>query len=303
MDDIHVRMNAPPDWDLYRSFLAVLAEGSLSAAARRLGLTQPTLGRHIEALEAALGGAVLFTRSPSGLNPTEAALALGPHVEAMAAAAEALLRTASGEIDAARGVVRITTSDIMGAEVLPAILTGFHEQWPEVTIELVLSNRQEDLLRRDADIAVRMARPRQEALVARHVGDVTVRLFAHERYLAARGIPASLEDAAHSAIGFDRAYQPIRALESLAMPLDRSLFAFRSDNDLAQLAALRAGFGIGACQVQIARRDPTLVPVLEDQFSFDLECWVAMHEDLKASRRMRLVFDALVEGLAAFVAG
>src|SRR5580692_11497586 len=152
MDDIHVRMNTPPDWDLYRSFLAVLAEGSLSAAARRLGLTQ---------------------------------LTLGPHVEAMAAAAEALLRTASGEIDAARGVVRITTSDIMGAEVLPAILTGFHEQWPEVTIELVLSNRQEDLLRRDADIAVRMARPRQEALVARHVGDVTVRLFAHERYLAA----------------------------------------------------------------------------------------------------------------------
>src|SRR5580704_316405 len=211
MDDIHIRMSTPPDWDLYRSFLAVLAEGSLSAAARRLGLTQPTLGRHIEALEEALGGAVLFTRSPSGLNPTEAALALGPHVEAMAAAAEALLRTASGEIDAARGVVRITTSEIMGAEVLPAILTGFHEQWPEVTIELVLSNRQEDLLRRDADIAVRMARPRQEALVARHVGDVTLGLFAHQRYLAAHGTPTSLADAAHSAIGFDRAFQPIRA--------------------------------------------------------------------------------------------
>jgi len=296
-------MNVMPDWALYRSFLAVLAEGSLSAAARRLGLTQPTLGRHIEALEEALGGAVLFTRSPSGLNPTEAALGLGPHVEAMAAAAEALLRTASGEIDAARGVVRITTSEIMGAEVLPAILTGFHEEWPEVTIELVLSNRQEDLLRRDADIAVRMARPRQEALVARHVGDVTVSLFAHRRYLEAHGNPTNFQDAAHSAIGFDRGYQPLQALEALSLPLDRSLFAFRSDNDLAQLAALRAGFGVGACQVPIARRDPMLVPVLEDQFSFSLECWVAMHEDLKASRRMRLVFDALVEGLRVFVAG
>src|SRR5579864_1666778 len=124
--------------------------------ARLLGLTQPTIGRQIEALEGALVGQALFTRSPSGLRPTEAALALRPHAEAMAAAAEALLRTASGAADEARGVVRVTTSQVMGAEVLPTILARFHEGHPEIAIELVLSDRQEDLLRRDADIAVRM---------------------------------------------------------------------------------------------------------------------------------------------------
>src|SRR5580704_10812100 len=128
-----------PDWDLYRAFLAVLDTGSLSGAARRLGLTQPTIGRQIEALEQALGDAVLFTRSPGGLKPTEAALALRPHAEAMASAAEALLRTASGEHDQPRGVVRVTASQVVGAEVLPPILTRFHEAHPEVIIELDLS--------------------------------------------------------------------------------------------------------------------------------------------------------------------
>src|SRR5579864_2481798 len=131
---------ASPDWDLYRAFLAVLDAGSLSGAARQLGLTQPTIGRQIEALEAALGEAALFTRSPGGLRPTEAALALRPHAEAMASAAEALLRTASGDADRPRGVVRVTASHVVGAEVLPPILTAFHETHPEITIELVLSD-------------------------------------------------------------------------------------------------------------------------------------------------------------------
>src|SRR5580658_7604969 len=144
-------------WDHYRTLLAVLDEGSLSGAARTLGLTQPTVGRHVEALESELG-TPLFTRSVGGLAPTEAALALRPHAETMAAAAEALVRTASGEADAVRGVIRVTASDVMGVEVLPPMLAGFHEAHPDVIIELTLSNRQEDLLRREADIAVRMAR-------------------------------------------------------------------------------------------------------------------------------------------------
>jgi len=293
---------ATPDWDLYRAFLAVLDAGSLSGAARRLGLTQPTIGRQIEALEQALGGAVLFTRSPGGLRPTDAALALRPHAEAMASAAEALLRTASGEHDQARGVVRVTASQIVGAEVLPPILADFHELHPEIVIELVLSDRQEDLLRREADIAVRMARPTQAALTARRIGSVPLGLFAHRRYLQRHGEPTALDQPGIAAIGFDRSQETLSALKALNLPLNREMFAFRSDSDLAQLAAIRAGFGVGACQYGIARRDPNLVPVLTDSFRFDLEVWVAMHEDLKGSLRMRLMFDALVAGLQDYVA-
>ncbi|HZC18003.1 MAG TPA: LysR family transcriptional regulator [Caulobacteraceae bacterium] len=289
-----------PDWDLYRAFLAVLESGSLSGAARTLGLTQPTVGRQIEALEAGLD-AVLFTRSPGGLRATEAARALQPHAAAMASAADALLRTASGEADQVRGVVRVTASHMIGAEVLPPILTQFHEANPEIVIELALSDRQEDLLRRDADIAVRMARPTQAALTARRVGLVPVGLFAHRRYLERHGAPTRLEPGL-SGIGFDRNVEMLSALRDLQLPLTREYFSFRSDNDLAQLAALRAGFGIGGCQYGIARRDPDLVHVLADAFRFDMEVWVAMHEDLRSSRRMRLMFDALVEGMRNYVA-
>jgi DNA-binding transcriptional LysR family regulator len=287
-------------WDHYRTLLAVLEEGSLSGAARMLGLTQPTVGRHVETLERELG-APLFTRSAGGLAPTEAALALRPHAEAMAAAAEALIRTASGEAEAIRGVIRVTASDVMGVEVLPPMLTGFHEANPEVTIELTLSNRLEDLLRREADIAVRMVRPTQGALLAKRVGAVRLGLFAHRRYLEAHGVPTRLDDPRFAAIGFDRDAEAVRALRDRQLNFERESFAFRSDNDLAQLAAVRAGFGIGAAQLPIARRDSDLMPVLEGQFRYEMEVWVAMHEDLKASRRMRLMFDWLVEALGQYV--
>ena len=147
-----------PSWELYRSFLGVLRNGSLSRAARATGLTQPTIGRHVVALEEALGVG-LFTRSPSGLMPTAAALALLPHAAAMEAAAEALLRSASGAAEEARGTVRLTASEIMGTEVLPAMLAGFRERHPGIVVELALTDLTQDLLRRDADLAVRMSRP------------------------------------------------------------------------------------------------------------------------------------------------
>ncbi|HEY5072673.1 MAG TPA: LysR family transcriptional regulator [Caulobacteraceae bacterium] len=290
-----------PSWELYRSFLAVVGAGSLSAAARSLGLSQPTVGRHIEALERELD-AVLFTRSPGGLRPTEAALALRPHAEVMAAAAQALVRTASGGAGEVRGTVRLTASELVGAEVLPAMLAGFRELHPGVDIELALTNEQEDLLRRDADIAVRMARPTQSALLARRIGSVRLALYAHKTYLARHGAPASLADlAGHSVIGFDRIAPPTAIARGLGMELTRDLFALRTDSDLAQLAALRAGFGLCACQPVIADRSGELQPVLRDAFAFELEVWVAMHEDLKAVHRMRLMFDHLVAGLTAYV--
>jgi DNA-binding transcriptional LysR family regulator len=293
----------PPSWDELRTFLEVARDGTLSGAARRVGVTQPTVGRHIDALETALG-ATLFTRSPRGLTPTPAALALRPHAEAMAAAAAALGRAASGEAAGDRGAVRVTASDVIGCEVLPPVIAAFHAAHPGIAIELALTNRNEDLARRDADIAVRMVRPTQSGLVARKIGATRIGLYAHRDYLARFGQPRSLADlAGHCVIGFDRDNSSFRGAGDFARRLRREDFGFRCDNDLAQLAALRAGVGIGGCQENIAHRMPELVAVLPNAIPYALEVWLVMHEDLKATRRVRLLFDHLAAGLARYVRG
>lgn len=291
-----------PDWQTYRSFLAVMTEGSLSAAARKLALTQPTLGRHIDQLEACLQ-LPLFTRSQSGLMPTQAARELLPHAQAMASAAAALVRASSAAEAEERGTVRLTASVMIGGEVLPPILTEFREQHPGIVIELALSDQTQDLLRRDADIAVRMVRPKQGALVAKKIGRIALGLFAHRRYLTRHGTPKSIADVAqHSVIGFDRETAALRALRQTGLTFTRDTFALRCDADLAQLAALRAGYGLGVCQLGIARRDPDLVAVLPGAFKFELDMWLVMHKDLRNTLRMRLLFDFLVQELTAYAA-
>ena len=293
-------MPGPNDWDLFQSLHAVLEAGTLSAAARLRGLTQPTLGRHIETLEQRLG-APLFLRSPRGLQPTDLARELKPHLHDMAAAASAAVRDASGAADSLGGSIRITASEIVGAEVLPPMLTSFRERHPGVVIELMLSNINEDLSRREADIAVRMTPPTQSALVARKVGEVSLGFYATAGYLERHGTPRLLEDFKdHAMIGFDSPGRGIRDVPGLNMPVSRETFTFRSDSDLAQLAATRAGFGIGVCQDGLADRFG-LTRVLPDFVLFRLGCWVVMHENLRGNRRMRLMFDHLVEGLSAYV--
>ena len=289
-----------PGWELWRTFDAVMREGSLSAAARSLGLTQPTAGRHIADLEAALRAGALFTRSARGLHPTETALALAPHAETKAAAAAALIRTHNAPADAPSGIVRISASEVVGAEVLPPILAALQSQHPALVFELVLTNASSDLLRRDADMAVRMTQPLQQALLARSVGRLRLGLYAHRDYLARSGAIATVEDlAGHALIGFDRDAMALRWIKA-AWPTIPP-FTLRSDNPLAQLAAVRAGCGIGAVQDPIAQRDPALVPVLREVFAAYLDTWIVMHEDLRRTTRMRIVFDALVEGLSAHI--
>jgi DNA-binding transcriptional LysR family regulator len=291
-----------PKWETYRSFLAVMTEGSLSGAARTLGLTQPTIGRHIDELEEGLA-LKLFTRSQAGLIPTQAARELLPHALAMASAAEALVRASTGAEAEERGAVRVTASIVVGAEVLPPILTRFRERHPHIAIELVLSDRTQDLARRDADIAVRMVRPKQEALVARKVGRIDLGLFGHRHYLEQHGTPHTLEEAAgHAIIGFDHETAFIHSLRRAGLQQTREMFALRTDGDLAQLNALRAGFGLAVCQIGIARRDPDLVQLLSKTFKFDLEMWLVMHKDLRNTRRVRLLFDHLAEELARYAA-
>jgi DNA-binding transcriptional LysR family regulator len=288
-----------PAWDLYRTFHAVVREGSLSAAARSLGLTQPTVARQLDTLEDRLGRR-LFTRSQRGLAPTEAAQQIVPYVEALAATGAALLRAVEAEAGEVSGAVRITASEVVGVERLPPILAAVRRRYPALALELAVSNEVEDLLRRDADIAVRMVAPVQEALVARKVGVAKVGLFARADYLARRGTPGSVDDLRRfDLIGFDRATPALRALLAGFPWLDPARFALRSSSDLAQLAALRAGFGIGACQAGIAAREPKLVRVLPEAFSVELPAWVVMHEDLRSSPRCRAVFDVLVDHLSA----
>lgn len=302
-------MAAAVEWELYRTLLAVLRSRSLSGAARQLGIAQPTVGRHVAALESALG-LVLFTRSQTGLLPTEAALALQPHAQALESSAAALERAAAGLAgedgmggDGVVGTVRVSVSEVVGIEVMPAILAGLRARHPALALELVLSNDVHDLLQREADIAVRMTEPRQDQLVARRVGRVDMGLFASRDYLDLHGAPDSLDAlAGHALIGYDRIPPYARAVLRDFPALERGRCLLRTDSDVAQLALIRAGAGIGACQVALARRDG-LVRVLADAFALGFDTWIAMHEDLRASPRCRVAFDALAEGLRAHAGG
>jgi DNA-binding transcriptional LysR family regulator len=292
-------MDKLPDWDNYRSLLAVLEEGSLSGAARALGLTQPTIGRHIEAVEQALKRP-LFVRSQHGLSPTEAAVALRPYAEALKASAEALVRAASCDPDEVRGAVRITASEVIAAEVLPYILTDLAEREPGLSFEVEASDRNLDLMSRAADVAIRMAPPQQQRVIAVKTGEAEIGVYATEGYIARRGRLERIEDAdRHVLIGFDRMTSLVRAAVEVHDLPPRETFTLRTDGDLTALGAIRAGLGIGFCQTGIARREGwvRMLP----QLSLPLPCWVAMHEDLKTNPACRRTFDALVAGMRRYI--
>ncbi|KQW28944.1 LysR family transcriptional regulator [Rhizobium sp. Root274] len=287
-------------WDHYRTLLAVLDTGSLSAAARSLGLTQPTAGRHIEALEQAFGAA-LFLRGPQGLLPTEKARAMHGHARSMAAMSASLARIASGDMDGVRGTVRVSASEVIAIEALPKILAELQDRHPGLEIELSASDTVEDLLNQEADIAVRMTTPRQNALLSRHIGRLPMGFFAHRRYLEKYGQPTDLPGLSnHRLIGFDRQLAYIREILKDNPVVADLRFQFRADSNLAQLAAIRAGIGIGVCQVALGRTDPDLVEVLPGRIDLGLETYVVMHESLKTTPRYRTTFDALVAGLFDF---
>jgi DNA-binding transcriptional LysR family regulator len=218
----------------------------------------------------------------------------------MASAASALRRAASGEAQELRGSVRITASEAIGTEVLPGILAAFRELYPGIVVEVVVSNRTQDLLRREADIAIRNVRPAQGALITRKVGVLQVGLHAHPSYLKAHGEPHTVEQLRkHPLIGFDK--EASMAPANAPIPVTRELFSFRCDDEIVQYAAVRAGFGLGVCQVALAKRDG-LVRVLPDDVAFHFGVWVVMHRDLKTHRRVRVMFDHLVRRLQKHIA-
>ena len=288
-----------PDWTLLRSFLEVLRTGSQSQAAKRLGLTQPTVRRHVEALERELGR-TLFLRSASGLRPNELALSLRAPAEAMEAEATFIERRASAE-DGITGTLRISASRIVAAEVLPSMLADLRDVEPGLRFEIDDSNDQRDLLHREADVAVRMVRPAQLDLVHRHVGGVAIGLYAHRSWIEGHGHPRDVNELGErgALLGFDRDPLLERLWSAHFPDLHASSFALRCDNETILLAALRAGLGVGVCHRMLAARDADLVPVLPD-WTTALGMWVVTHADLRHDPRTSRVFEYLCERLADY---
>lgn len=290
---------AKPDWTLLQSFAAVARDGSLSGAARRLGQSQPTLGRHIKALEAQIG-APLFTRAARGLEPTPLALSLLEEVRAMERSAARLSLIAEGQSLRLAGTVRLTASVVVSHFVLPPILAAIRRAEPEITIDLVPSDTSENLLFREADIALRMYRPEQLDVITRHVADVPLGLFAARSYLDRVGRPADMAEALTlDFIGFDRSDQMVKAMRGMGLDIDRDFFALRTDDQAAYWQLVRAGAGIGASQRAIGLGDPLVEQLFPELDLGSLPVWLAAPQALRTNPRIRRVWDLLAEALAA----
>jgi DNA-binding transcriptional LysR family regulator len=287
------------DWTLVRSFLTTAETGSLSAAARRLGLTQPTLGRHIQELEQSLG-VVLFIRSQRGLEPTSSGEELIETARAMREAAEAFERQATGRAEAVAGSVRITASEMVATFLLPDILLPIRLAHPEIQFEIEATNAIGNLTRRDADIAIRMVRPTQPDLIARRVNTMAVGLFGATSYLDRRGRPRSAADlASHDLIGLDRNDTIIRGFAAGGLPVERSRFVLRSDDQIVGWSMMQAGLGLAFGPSYLRSLSPGIEQLELSLRVPALEMWLASHREVTTSRRMRLVVDGLAEGLSA----
>jgi len=285
------------DWALVRSFLAVLDAGSLMGAARKLHVHQPTLSRHVAELERQIG-APLFERTGRGVTPTATALAIADAARQMASGADALARTVTGRRSEAGGSVRITTSMVAATWLLPPVLAALQREHPDIQIDLIASNQLTNLLRREADIAVRMVRPAQATLVARKLGEVGLGAYAHASYLARAGTPRlPSELAAHTLVGFDADDSILRGFARLGTPLAREHFAMRTDDQVAYVHVVVAGAGIGFLAHYVAQACPGLRRVLPALAIPPLPCWLAVHREIRASRVVRRVYDFLAQAI------
>ena len=281
------------DWSLIRSFLAALDQGSLLGAARALHSSQPTIGRHIAELESQLG-VVLFERTGRGLLPSEMALRLADAARSMESGALQLARSVSGAQAGVSGTIRITASQPVACVLLPPILAKMRLALPEVQVELVVSNEVSNLLRREADIALRMVQPDQATLVAKRIGKVSLGAYAHRDYLRRRGTPKQpAELLAHELVGQDQAETIIQGFAAFGYPVQRNQFALRTDDLMAYWEAVRAGLGVGFIADYVARTDSAVVPLLPMLKVPAIPMWLAVHREIRTNRRIREVYDFL----------
>ncbi|WP_417770496.1 LysR family transcriptional regulator [Stappia sp.] len=290
------------DWTLVRAFLAVAESGSLSAAARILAVSQPTLGRQVKTLEAQLG-AELFHRRPKGFEVTETGAALIEPARAMRDAAHRIALTASGQSAGLSGTVRITASVAMSIYHLPAIIADIREAEPDIRIDLIPSDSTSNLLFREADIAVRMYRPRQLDLVTRHLGDIELGIFGARRYLDRRGRPADLEDLLrHDFVGYDTKPAILDGFLAAGTRLSREWFATRCDDDAVYWELVRAGCGLGFTHAAVGRSCPATEEIRSGLALPRLPVWLTAHEAMRHTPRLRRVWKMLADGLAKVTA-
>ncbi len=286
------------DWNQLKAFLETAETGSLSAAARKLGLTQPTLSRQVAAIEQVMG-VTLFERVGKSMALTPTGLDLLEHARAMGAAAEALSLAATGSSQAVRGVVSVSATDVVATTLLPPLVKKLHDQEPGITIDVIPSNALSDLLRREADIAIRHVKPEQPDLIARLIREATAYFYASESWVNAHGHPRSAEDAARlSFVGSDRSGQYLGYLRMHGLPLSEANFSCYADHSVAHWALVRQGMGIGVMMEEIALATPGMVRVLDDLPPVRFPIWLVTHRELRTSKRIRMVFDALAQGLA-----
>ncbi len=295
---LNISMKTPFDWSLIRSFLAALDQGSLLGAARLLKTSQPTLGRHITELESQLG-VVLFERTGRGLVPTATALQLADSAREMESGALQLSRALSGTQLQTAGTVRITASVPVAVQLMPPILARMRLALPDIQVELVSSNQVSNLLRREADIAVRMVRPEQGTLIAKKIGRVGVGAYAHRSYLARRSPLRKLADLLqHDLIGHDTDPSILRGFQALGFAVGPEIFALRTDDFIVQWQAVRSGLGIGFIADYMARTDPDVLRVLPTALKVpDLPMWLAVHREIRTNGRIRAVYDFLAQAL------
>lgn len=284
-----------PDWALWRSFAAVIEHGSLSAAARTLGLSQPTLGRHIEALEETLQTS-LFERHLKGLNPTEPALRIFEQVQTAKQALTEAELMAEGSTTALSGTVRITASTVMSHYILPQLIRQVRDDFPAIQIEIVPSDSPENLLLRESDIAIRMFRPTQLELITKKLGETPVSATAHTGYLARHPAPQEIADLIdHELIGLDRSELLISTAKQLGFDLKRTDFDLRTDNQTLMFELIKTGLGIGFAQNILIEETPGLTPLLPQLKIPPLEIWLTTHRELFTSARIRAIYDRLAE--------
>ncbi len=290
-------MNTRSDWGLIPSLLAVLDHGSLLGAARALKASQPTIGRHIAELESQLG-VVLFERTGRGLLPTDMVLRLAELARSMDGAAQQLARQASGAESAESGTVRITASQPVACVLLPPVIAQLRIALPRIQIELVASDAVSNLLRREADIALRMVQPDQATLVAKRIGKVSFGTYAHRDYLRRRGTPRHPQDLlSHDLVGQDRNQDILRGFAALGQPIARENFSFRTDDLMANWGAVRAGVGIGFVANYLAATDSQVLPLLPALRVPPLPVWLTVHREIRSNRRIRAVYDFLAQAV------
>ena len=285
------------DWNQARAFLATAEEGSLSAAARLLGQRQPTLSRQVAKLEEDLG-VMLFERVGRRLILTQPGVELLEHFKMMGAAADLISLAASGQSQVIEGQVSITATNVMATYHLPQVLRRIRDVAPGLNIRIFTSNEVYDLMRREADISIRHARPDQPDLVGKMIGEVSAHLYASSEYLQSYGFPETAVDVSEADfIGFDNPEQLLSALTARGLSLTGRNFKFATSSGTAYLALVREGFGIGLLSKEIAETMPGLVPVLPEFEPIAIPVWLVTHRELHTSRRIRLVFDLLAENL------